>query len=249
MKKLLYIKQSVYFNRTTLERRTVNSATANDITDSNISERIAEFQSQLKNEFVHRIPLLYFIDIGKINFPLKIDFMIKCRLETNMKKLFESKKKEIVIGAPDAEILFIKAPFLQYQQCLLDKNFRQYLKTIMVSKKILRMGVQKTPIQKTYEMSVGSDTINVDFLGLNRQFDWLEISLVFDKRDKHKTIYDSYNAELAAKYIKAIKLSNFTEIYSLTNEKNMIAIIQRKNICYLNNFWLEPLTAVVQHHC
>ena len=56
------------------------------------------------------------------------------------------------------------------------------------------MGVQKAPIQKTYEMSVGSDTINVDFLGLNRQIDWLEISLVFD----------SYNAELAAKYIKTI---------------------------------------------
>ena len=75
------------------------------------------------------------------------------------------KKKVIVIDAPDAEILFVKATFLQYEQCLLDKNFRQYLETIMVSKKILRMGVQKTPIQKTYEMSLGSDTINVDFLG------------------------------------------------------------------------------------
>ena len=91
----------------------------------------------------------------------------------------------------------------------------------MVSKKILRMGVQKTPIQKTYEMSVGSDTINVDFLGSNRQFDWLEISLIFDKNDKHTTIYDSCNAQLAAKYIKTIKLSNFTEIYSLTNEKKI----------------------------
>ena len=91
----------------------------------------------------------------------------------------------------------------------------------MVSKKILRMGVQKTPIQKTYEMYVGSDTINVDFLGSHRQFDWLEISLKFDKSDKHTTIYDSYNAQLAAKYIKTIKLSNFTEIYSLTNEKKI----------------------------
>ena len=46
------------------------------------------------------------------------------------------------------------------------------------------------------------------------------MSLVFDKSDKHATIYDSYNAELASKYIKSVKLSNFTEIYSLTNEKN-----------------------------
>ena len=69
----------------------------------------------------------------------------------------------------------------------------------MVSKNILCMAVQKTPIQKTYEIAVGSDSINIDFLGSNRQSDWLEISWVFDKSDKHTTLYDSYNAELAAK--------------------------------------------------
>ena len=50
-------------------------------------------------------------------------------------------------------------------------------------------------------------------------FDWLEISLVFNKSDKHTTIYDSYNAGLQAKYIKSVKLTNATEIYSLTNAK------------------------------
>ena len=78
---------------------------------------------------------------------------------------------------------------------------------------------KKTPIQKTYEISIGSDSINVDFLGSSRQFDWIGISLVFHKSDKHTTIYDSYNVELAAKYIKSVKLSNFTEIYSLTNKR------------------------------
>ena len=89
----------------------------------------------------------------------------------------------------------------------------------MVCKKILCMGAQKTPIQKTYEIDVGQDSINIDFLGSNRQFDWLEISMVYDKSDKHTTIYDSYNVELASKYIKSVKLSNFTKIYSLANEK------------------------------
>ena len=89
----------------------------------------------------------------------------------------------------------------------------------MVSKKILRMEAQKTPIQKTYEINVCQDSINIDFLGANRQFDWLEMSLVFYKSDKH-TIYESYNVELTVKYINSVKLSNFTEIYSLTNEKN-----------------------------
>ena len=89
----------------------------------------------------------------------------------------------------------------------------------MVSKKILRMGAQKTPIQKTYEIQKGSDSLNVEFLGANRQFDWIEIPIVPDKSDKHTTIYDSYNREMAAQLIKSLRLSNFTEIYSLTNEK------------------------------
>ena len=83
------------------------------------------------------------------------------------------------------------------------------------------MGVQKTPIQKTYEILIGSDSIKIDFSDSNRQFDWWEISIVYDKSDNRTTIYDSYNVELAAKYIKSVKLSNFTEIYSLTNEKKI----------------------------
>ena len=33
----------------------------------------------------------------------------------------------------------------------------------MISKKILRMGVQKTPRQKACKISTGSDSINVEF--------------------------------------------------------------------------------------
>ena len=75
----------------------------------------------------------------------------------------------------------------------------------MVSKKTLRIGAQKTPIQKTYEIQKGSDSINVDLLGANRQFDWIEIFIVPDKSDKHTTIYDSYNREMATQLIKTLK--------------------------------------------
>ena len=128
----------------------------------------------MKNEHVYRIPLKYFKDLGKINFSLKIDFSIKCQLQTDMKRLFESKKvlaAGSAVPSPDAKIIFTKATFIQYEQILQDKNFRQYLETIMVSKKILRIGAQKIPIEKTYEINTGTDTINVDILGANRQFD------------------------------------------------------------------------------
>ena len=85
------------------------------------------------------------------------------------------------------------------------------------------MGTQKTSQQKTYEISIGQDSLDVEFLGSNRQYDWLEISVVHDKSDKHTTIYDSYNRELAAQIIKPLRLSNFTEIYSLTNKKKIMS--------------------------
>ena len=98
------------------------------------------FKNQLKKEYIYRIPLRYFSDIGKINFPTKIDYRIKLFLETDIGKLFEYRKPlaaNTAIPDPDAEIIFTRAPFVKYEQILLDKNFRQHLETIMVSKKIL----------------------------------------------------------------------------------------------------------------
>ena len=40
-----------------------------------------------------------------------------------------------------------------------------------------------------------------------------------DRSDENTAIYDSYNRELASQEIKTLKLTNFTEIYSLSNEK------------------------------
>ena len=57
----------------------------------------------------------------------------------------------------------------------------------MASKKILKMGAQKTQIQKTYEINIGAVSINTDFLRANRQFCWLELSLVYNKSEKHTT--------------------------------------------------------------
>ena len=62
-----------------------------------------------------------------------------------MKKLFESKKKVTASGAAD----------VQNSQSSLTKNFRQYLQTIILLSKVLQMGIQKAPYQKTYKLQVG----------------------------------------------------------------------------------------------
>ena len=41
--------------------------------------------------------------------------------------------------------------------------------------------------------------------------------MLYDKSDKHLTLYDSYNVECAARMIKNVELSNITDAYSATN--------------------------------
>ena len=77
------------------------------------------------------------------------------------------------IDAPDAQIVFVRVPYLQYEQILVTKNFRQYLDTIMLSSRVLRTGIQKNPYQKIYELQIGSQEFTIDVKGCDRQFDWL----------------------------------------------------------------------------
>ena len=69
-----------------------------------------------------------------------------------MEKLFESRKalatNSSIPDTADAEIIFTRAPYVQYEQILLDKNFRQHLETIMVSKKILEWVLKKHQYKK-----------------------------------------------------------------------------------------------------
>ena len=206
--------------------------------DRNFRDREAKFRNQLKDKYMYRIPLKYICDIGKINFPTKIDMKIRLTLETDMTKLFELDKNHMgnpktgklatstdpndfepdaIPPAPDVLIVLLKAPMIQFEQLALDTNFRQYLETILFSAKVLRMGVQKTPYQKTYELQASSQDFTVDFQGANRQFDWIEICLVYDKSDKHLTADDSYNAECACKFIKSLEFANISDQHSSIN--------------------------------
>ena len=175
---MLDSKKSIYYNKTSLDRRAHNSAGETQTgekkneTDLNIEERFTKF-----HEHIYRVPLKYFTDIGKINFPVKIDFRFKLHLETKMKKTV-CKSRKVITGVatvdPNAKWQQLtlnnihKAAFIQYEQLLLDKNFRQYLETIVVSKEILRMRTQKFPLQKTCKINVVADSIEIDFLVLNK---------------------------------------------------------------------------------
>ena len=146
-KTFLFSKKPVYYGNTAYERRNFNSknltttglSTAeittlkkNHAKYLNINDRIELFHNQLADEFVYRIPLRYFSDIGKINFLTKLDYRIKLFLETDITRLFESRKvlasTTTSAPAPDAEIIFTRAPFIQCEQFLLEKILDSILK-------------------------------------------------------------------------------------------------------------------------
>ena len=87
----------------------------------------------------------------------------------------------------------------------------------MISENSLRTGLQKIPLQKSYEMTIGSQSRTVTFNSTFKQFSFIEISLVCDRSNQHLSIYDSYNTEASATQIKSIKLQNASNTYSEFN--------------------------------
>ena len=91
----------------------------------------------------------------------------------------------------------------------------------MTSEKLLRMGIQKTPLQKSYEMAIGAQSFIVDFRAANTQFDSLEISLVYKKSDKHNTVYDSYNVEQASTFTQSVVFEKILQSCSIADTAKM----------------------------
>ena len=67
-------------------------------------------------------------------------------------------------------------------------------------------------------MNTGTQSLKVNFHGLNKQIEWVEISLVFDKTDQHQTVYDSYDVELATISVQLIALENASTTHSFTGQ-------------------------------
>ena len=203
------------------DEHTANAENANNRTDDNIDERIQKFQNQLKTGYFYRIPLKYICNLGKVNQPIRFNTKWRITFEQDMQRLFEANTNlGAAAGLPDtvdAKIILKSTPYLLYTQFKLDTNFRNYLETALVSESKLRTGIQKTPYQKSYELIAGAQSRTINFNNALKQFSFLEISLVYDRSDKHLSIYDSYNAEVASTQIKSIKLQNASNTYSEFN--------------------------------
>ena len=92
--------------------------------------------------------------------------------------------------------------------------------------------------------------IIVDFRAANRKFDWLEISIVYNKSDKRYIVYDSPNVETASNLIQSVGLENISQSYSVANQmKYDIGNATEKFLLYMqlvawnyNGYSVAPVT-------
>ena len=123
-------------------------------------------------------------------------------LKNNLNRSFETNAKlENIPNETDTQIIFHDTLYISYPQITLDDNFLAYLNSILRSRSALRTVIILSPYQQSFEINVGTQSLNINFRGLNKQIEWLEISLVFDKSGQLQAVYDSYDVELAAKYV------------------------------------------------
>ena len=250
-KELLYSRKKVIIRgnaaNTLNDRRNHIAAAANNSeNDDNIDDRIAKFNNNnaLQNVKTYRIPLRYLVDLGLVNLPTSFDTKIIFNLEQKLSKLFESKAKlankvnntvaDIPTDDPDANVYWNSIPYLQYEQCKLNETFDAYIRKALQSKRVLRTGIKPTPYQKSYKVNIGTQSNVVEFKGLNKQFSFLEISLVYDKSEQHNSINDSYNAELAATHISSVQLENLNNKYGEINRKYDLTGEHDKYLMYRN---------------
>ena len=233
---LLYSKKKVIIkgnaaNSFNDRRNHIAAAARNSHTDDNIEDRIAKFNDDnaLSATKVYRIPLRYLVDVGLVNFPTAFNTKFTFNLEQNRNKLFESRDRlanlaggaaaPLPTGQPDADIFFHGTPYMQYEQIKLNDTFNKYVTKALQSKRVLRTGIKPTPFQKTFEINTGIQSLIVEFKGANRQFSFIETSLVSDKGEQHNSVYDSYNAELAATRVASVQLENLNNKYGELKKK------------------------------
>ena len=212
LKIFLHCNKPVYLD-TDVDRTPNNNDQIANRSDPNLTERLDELTDWIFKKSFYRIPLGIIVDIGLINFCVKTDTKFLITLERDMNKLFETNKKATTIPeSPDALIQFHDRPYIAYEKTNLTKTMDIYLSGILRSEQALTMGVLPSPYQQEFEIATGTQSLTVTFKGAQRQFEWLEISLVYDKSYQHLTIYDSYDLELAAKLIKSVKFEQINNL-------------------------------------
>ena len=140
-------------------------------TDSNFGERVTDFLALIGKKMYCRIPLGSFTSLGLVNVSDKIDTRFLFTLENNMNRLLKTNAKADLPNETDAQIIFHDTPYISYPQVTLDDNFLAYFNGILRSRGALRTGDISSPYLRSFEINTGTQSLKVNFRGLNKQIE------------------------------------------------------------------------------
>ena len=110
------------------DRRSHTNTGVNMSIHDNLEEREEKIADQIDSKYVYRVPLKFFWNLCKINFPTKIDLKILCTLQTNMKQLFESKKRWLVLARQTCKLFLLEPPIYNMNRFCLQRILSSSLK-------------------------------------------------------------------------------------------------------------------------
>ena len=89
---------------------------------------------------------------------------------------------------PDAFINIYARPYISYQEINLTQSADLNFTGILRLETGLRQGVLPAPYQQEIEVNTRTQDFTCTFKRVQRQFHWLEISIVYDKSYQHTTV-------------------------------------------------------------
>ena len=111
---LLYSNKNVLLTGNK-DKRLNNDNDQDNRSNNNLDNRIVKFNDLIGTNNVYRIPLIFLVDLGLVNFPVKFDTKFVFRLEQILNQLFESCSELDDATVPsnlDAKIIFHVAPYM-----------------------------------------------------------------------------------------------------------------------------------------
>ena len=113
-------RKAVAFLNGNRVRRSNTSTTPADRTNANLGKRVTVFLRLIGRKIYYRIPLGFFISLGLVNVPHKIDTQFLFTLENNLNRLLKTNAKlNNIPNEPDAQTIFHDTSYICYPQITL----------------------------------------------------------------------------------------------------------------------------------
>ena len=132
---------------------------------------------------------------------------IRLTLEQDMRKLFESTAPgDLNVSVGNYKITSI--PYLKVVNYNVSSTYKNTFNKIFNSKKVYNYHMIPSFNKKIYQLNTGEQDLNIDFIGIPYQYDWIMITVKDRNNDVHSSVYDSYGGDIASSSIEKVTISN-----------------------------------------